>query len=109
MDSISTDGSFDRPRELGHLVSRLIRQRGLAEQSAGNRLDQLWKQAVGPDFAGCSSARRINRCVLEVVVSNSAALEQIRSYLHQQVLAEMQRLLPDSGLKDIRYVRRRRS
>lgn len=104
---MTQDGANDRPRELGRLVAGLIRRRGLAERSASGRLREVWEQAAGREMAARSTAHRVNGRVLEVVVSNSAALEQMRSFMHDNILAEVRRLLPESDIQNIRYLRRR--
>jgi hypothetical protein len=44
---------------------------------------------------------------VEVVVSNSATLEELRGYMHETVLEQMKVSLPQSGIRSIRYVRAR--
>jgi Dna[CI] antecedent, DciA len=107
MESVSNDGSFDRPLRLCSVVSKLIRRRGLVERSSNTGLESAWKKAVGEELAARSSARRLNAGILEVIVTNSAALEQLRGFLHGDVLDALQRQLPDSGIRGIRYVRKR--
>jgi len=105
MDSVRNEGAFDGPSRLGNAVSRLIRHRGLAERSRHHQLAAEWKKAVGPELAARSSVRRLRGGILEVAVSNGAALEQLRGFLHQTVLKDMQQAMPDSEIRDIRYVR----
>lgn len=105
---MSEENPFHRPALLGDILSKLIRRKGLAETSAVDQLDVAWKQAVGAELASRSSAARLRGGVLEVVVTNSAAMEQLRSYLNQSVLEKLQAALPQSGIRSIRYVRPRR-
>ncbi|MFM7055887.1 MAG: DUF721 domain-containing protein [Planctomycetota bacterium] len=95
------------PGSLGHLVQRLIRTRGLLERSATDVLNDAWKQAVGPDLAPHSRAVKIRNGVLEVAVSNSAALQEIHSYHQESILRHLQTTLPDSGIRALRCRRAR--
>lgn len=99
------DESLPPPTSLKHALSRLIRNKGLANQSASEALDSEWKRIVGPELGRRSTARKIRNGVVEVVVSNGAVLEQLRSYLHESVLEQLRTSLPDSGIRGIRYLR----
>lgn len=107
MDSLSGDELRHRPSQMRDLLASLIRRKGFVEQSANQGLDQAWKGVVGPELGRFSKPRKIRAGILEVVVSNSAVLEQLRSYLHQEVLEKMQGTLPDSEIRAIRYLRSR--
>ncbi len=93
------------PGSLGNALFRLIRTKGLMDRSATRSLDAEWKDIVGPELGRRSTARKIRDGVLEVVVTNSAVLEELRSFLHESVLEQLKTRLPDSGIRAIRYVR----
>jgi predicted nucleic acid-binding Zn ribbon protein len=105
--SIVTDDVISGPTSLKHSLTRLIRSKGLANRSAAESLDAEWKRIVGPELAQRSTARGIRAGVVEVVVSNSAALEELRGFLHESVLEQMKASLPESSIRSIRYVRAR--
>lgn len=107
MESLSGDDLRHRPAQIRDLLANLIRRKGLVERSAAEGLDEVWKQAVGPQLGRFSKPRKIKAGVLEVVVTNSAVLEQLRSYLHQEVLEKIRSGLPDSDVRSIRYLRSR--
>ncbi len=93
------------PGSLGNALFKLIRQKGLMNRSATDALDAEWKQIVGPELARRSNARKIKDGIVEVAVTNSAVLEELRGYMHQGVLEQLKARLPDSGIRGLRYVR----
>ena len=104
---MSDDDLTHRPSQLGHLLSGLIRRKGLSETSATANLDATWKRTVGDEFGRHTKVRKVKAGVLEVVVTNSAVLEQLRGFLHHTLLAEIQSSLPESNIKSILYIRSR--
>ncbi|MFM7864872.1 MAG: DUF721 domain-containing protein, partial [Planctomycetaceae bacterium] len=84
---------------------RLIRERGLAGRSEADALDAEWKSVVGPDAGRHSAARKIKDGILEVAVTNGAILQELRGFLHETVLQQLQQRLPNSGIRGIRYIR----
>lgn len=100
-----SDESLSNPSLLRNALTQLIRRRGLTNRSAAESLDAEWKRIVGPELGRCSTARRVRDGVVEVAVTNSAALAELRGFLHESVLCQMQSSLPQSGIRAIRYVR----
>jgi len=88
-------------------MMNLIRRKGLVNRSAAESLDAEWKRIVGAELGKRSTARRIRGGVLEVVVTNSAALEELRSYMNETALEQLKTSLPESDIRSIRYVRAR--
>ncbi len=102
-----SDEGLSSPSSLKFSLKNLIRRRGLANRSAAESLNAEWSRIVGSKIGQRSTARRVKDGVLEVVVTNSAAMEELRSYLHESVLEQMQSSLPESNIRSIRYVRAR--
>ena len=95
------------PGSIGNAIQRLIRTRGLLERSATDVLNDAWKQAAGPELARHSRAVKIRDGILEVAVTNSAALQEIHSYHQESILNLLQTKLPDSGIRALRCRRAR--
>ena len=106
-DTVSDDDITHRPSQLGNLLSSLIRRKGLVETSATASFDLAWKRVVGDELGKHSKFRKVRAGVLEVVVTNSVVLEQLRGFLHQETLNGMQARLPDSNITSIKYIRSR--
>lgn len=102
-----SDEMLSSPSSLKNALTRLIRRKGLANRSAAESLNAEWGRIVGPEIGRRSTARRIRDGVVEVVVTNGAALEELRGYLHESVLEQMKTSLPESNIRSIRYVRAR--
>ena len=102
-----SDEALSSPSSLKHALTRLIRRKGLVNRSATEALNAEWTRIVGQEIGRRSRARRIRDGVLEVVVTNSATMEELRGYLHQTVLQQIQISLPESHIRSIRYVRAR--
>jgi predicted nucleic acid-binding Zn ribbon protein len=99
------EDSLPPPIPLKFTLSRLIRTRGLANRTATDELSMVWTRIVGPELGQRSRPRKINNGIVEVVVTNGAALEQLRSYLHESVLTQLQSSLPQSAIRGIKYIR----
>lgn len=102
-----SDETLTPPATLKNALLRFIRSKGLVNRSAAESLDAEWKRIVGPELGRRSTARKIRDGVLEVVVTNSATLEELRGYQHEIVLEQMKASLPHSAIRSIRYVRSR--
>jgi len=102
-----SDETLSTPSSLKHALLRFIRSKGVVNRSAAESLDAEWKRIVGPELARRSTARKVRAGVVEVVVTNSAALEELRGYLHETILQQMKESLPQSEIRAIRYVRAR--
>jgi predicted nucleic acid-binding Zn ribbon protein len=102
-----SDETLSAPSSLKNALMSLIRRKGLVNRSAAENLDAEWKRIVGPELGRRSAARRIRGGILEVVVTNSAAMEELRSYMNETVLRQMQASQPEAGIRSIRYVRGR--
>lgn len=100
-----SDERLPAPATLHSAVNKLIRKRGLADRTAASALDEEWKQIVGPELGARSVARKIKDGIVEVAVTNGAALEQLRGFFHETALAQLRERLPESGIRGIRYVR----
>lgn len=105
--SALSDEALSSPSTLKNSLARLIRRKGLVNRSAAEALNAEWNRIVGQKIGQRSTARRIKDGVMEVVVTNSAAMEELRGYLHETVLKQMQTSLPESNIRAIRYVRAR--
>jgi predicted nucleic acid-binding Zn ribbon protein len=95
------------PFQLRDVLAGLIRRRGLAETSATDELNTVWKEVVGAELGQVSKVKKVSAGVLEIMVFNGPALEQLRSFVHQTALLAMQQRFPDSAIRSIRYRRSR--
>lgn len=102
-----SDETLSPPSTLKNALMRFIRSTGVVNRSAAESLDAEWKRIVGPELGRRSTARKVRDGIVEVVVTNSATLEELRGYMHETVLEQMKTSLPQSNIRSIRYVRAR--
>lgn len=95
----------NKPTKLGLVLQNLVRKKGLAEQSTGQELDRLWKTVAGERAAGCSYVRKLRGGVLEIGVTNGAILEELNSYLRQDLLSAMQQQHPNPPIVSLKFVK----
>lgn len=98
---------FSKPMQLGHLLQNLVRRRGLAEQSSGRELDELWKAVAGTRVAEKSFVKRLRSGILEVGVTNGVILEELTCYLQHELLQVMQEKHPDPPINSLKFVKAR--
>jgi len=96
---------FGKPTQLGLVLQRLVRKKGLAEQSSGQELNQLWKTTAGERIAAKSFVKRFRSGVLVVGVSNGAILEELNCYLKHDLLPAMQQQHPEPPILSLKFVK----
>ena len=103
--SDSLPQSFGKPAQLKHVLQRLVRSKGLAEESAQKHLDEIWKTTAGERVASKSFVRRLRAGVLEVGVRNGTILEELTCYLHHDLLVDLQKRHPDPPINSLKFIK----
>jgi predicted nucleic acid-binding Zn ribbon protein len=94
---------FERlPHSSADLISKLIARRGFTQELSNDALQRAWQRVVGEPFAGKTRATLVRRGNLEVLVNSSPALQQL-GFVKKQILEDLQRELPDSGIRGLRF------
>jgi predicted nucleic acid-binding Zn ribbon protein len=88
------------PRSAEVLISHIIARRGFTQQLFNDELHRAWSQAAGSEFAAKTTATRIRRGVLEVLVDSSPALQQL-AFRKSELLERMQTAMPAAGLRGL--------
>lgn len=102
------ESSFDWPSRLSSVLSRVVRQKGLAEQSSSDHLVSLWKQIAGERVSSRSHVRKLKNGILEIAVRNGAILEELNGFLKPELLAAIQQAHPTPVIRDLKFVQTRR-
>ncbi|PQO47647.1 DUF721 domain-containing protein [Blastopirellula marina] len=89
------------PQGMGDLVAGLMARSGYAQIQSADALQEAWSQAAGQEIAAHSRAGNVNRGKFEVWVENSA-ISQAISFQKRQILKELQNILPDRRIEEIR-------
>ena len=96
---------FGKPAQLGHVLKQLVRKKGLAEVSAREKLDNVWKSAAGQRISSRSYVRQLRAGVLEIAVTNGAILEELTCYLKHELLPAVQQLHPQPEIHTLKFVK----
>ncbi len=89
------------PKKIGDVMAGLLARKGYARVQAATACETAWKEAAGK-LAAHSRPGNVNRGVLEVVVRNSAALQEL-TFQKKKLLKRLQEKLPDEKIADIRF------
>jgi predicted nucleic acid-binding Zn ribbon protein len=89
------------PQKIGDIVSGLLARKGYARVQSASACEAAWKEAAGK-LAEHSRPGNIKRGVLEVIVRNSAALQEL-TFQKKKLLKRLQEQLPEEKLTDLRF------
>ena len=90
------------PRAIGDVLSELMARRGYARVQTGAACGDAWRQAAGPLAAKYTRVGPVRRGALEVIVANSALVQEL-GFQKLDLLKTLAELLPDAGIKNIRF------
>jgi predicted nucleic acid-binding Zn ribbon protein len=90
------------PKKLGTVVNELIVRRGYARVQESGAWDAAWLQAVGAQLAGHSRVGTLRRGVLQVVVRNSAVVQEL-TFRKAKLIKQLTELNPGQKIRDLRF------
>ena len=90
------------PERIANVLSELMARRGFARLQAGAAYEAAWLEAAGPVAAKYSRVGQLRRGTLEVVVANSTLIQEL-TFQKAGLLKTLVRLLPDQGIKGLRF------
>ena len=90
------------PQHVGNVLAQLMARRGFARQQGAAACQEAWGRAAGPLAARYTRAGSVRRGALEVIVANSTLLQEL-SFQKSELLKTLAELLPDEGIKDLRF------
>lgn len=90
-----------RPKPMQGVIAALVAKRGFAATGANQELAEAWREAAGETIARFTCLGAVRRGVLEVVVANSAMMQEV--HFHKpRLLAAMQAAAPQARLTALR-------
>src|SRR3989304_5163049 len=89
-------------QRISNIISDLMARRGLARIQGAEALETAWRKAAGPLAAQYTRVGSIRRGALEVSVANSTLVQEL-GYQKHDLLAALQKLLPEEKIKNIRF------
>jgi len=90
------------PQAIGNVLSELMSRRGFARVQSAAVYDEAWRQAAGPLIAKYTRVGLLRRGMLEVVVAHSTLVQEL-GFQKQTLLKTLAELLPDEGIKGLRF------
>lgn len=91
-----------RPQAIGDVLGELISRRGYARVEAGEAFFAAWQTAAGESIARFTRAGGVKRGVLEVLVANSALVQEL-TFQKTGLLTKLRQALPQEKIKDLRF------
>lgn len=88
-------------KPIGSMIRTLMARNGYGQTQAAEALEEQWRVAAGPTLAGASRPGTISRGVLQVLVSNSSALQELHM-CKKQILQSLTAAMPQAGIRDLR-------
>ena len=90
------------PQTIGNMLSELMARRGYARVQSAAAYDAAWREAAGPLAAEYTRVGPLRRGTLEVVVANSTLVQEL-GFQKAALLKSLAKLLPDEGIKNLRF------
>jgi len=90
------------PQTIGNVLSELMSRRGYARIQSAEAYNAAWREAAGPLAAKYTRPGQLRRGTLEVVVANSTLMQEL-GFQKQGLLEALAKLLPDEGIKNLRF------
>jgi len=90
------------PERIADILVQLMSRRGFARVQGAAAYQSAWNEAAGPLAPQYSRVGQLKRGTLEVVVTNSALIQEF-GFQKSAILANLNRLLPDHNIKDLRF------
>ena len=91
-----------RPKKIVDVLAELVTKRGYARCQANEQLEAVWRKASGERLAGWSRPLGVRGGSLDVMVDNSAVMQELTFQRHK-ILGEIQRQLPDARIRKIKF------
>jgi predicted nucleic acid-binding Zn ribbon protein len=84
------------------VLSQLLARKGYAQVQTAAACEAAWRTAVGEKLAGHTRAGNVRRGVLEVLVRNSATLQEL-AFVKVKVVKKLGELVPEQKIRDVRF------
>jgi predicted nucleic acid-binding Zn ribbon protein len=90
------------PRAIAEVVSGLMAKRGYATVLAASEWEEAWQAAAGPQLGRASRSAQLRRGVLEIVVRNSAVVQEL-TFRKKDLLRQLAERLGSQKIRDLRF------
>ena len=83
-------------------IADLLARRGFGRVQTTEAYEQAWRQAAGPLAGQYTRVGTLRRGTLEVIVLNSTLVQEL-TFQKATLLAALNRLLPEQGIRNLRF------
>src|SRR5687767_14062815 len=90
------------PRKVAEELSTLMARKGYGRVLASAALEEAWRAAAGDRLSSHSRVGNLTRGVLEVLVRNSAALQEL-TFAKVKVVKKLIEACPDQKIRDVKF------
>lgn len=90
------------PEPIANILAELMARRGFARVQSTEALEMAWRKAAGELAGKFSRVGALKRGKLEIVVANSALVQEL-SFQKAALLKALVQALPDEPIKDLRF------
>jgi predicted nucleic acid-binding Zn ribbon protein len=91
-----------QPQRIAEAISALLSRHGYAELESSNERQLAWQSIVGERLAGHSQVGNLRRGVLEIVVKNSAVVQEL-TFQKKRIIEDLRQSLTELDIRDIRF------
>lgn len=75
---------------------------GFARVQSAAKANEAWRSVIGERFKNVTRPNTLNRGVLEVLVANSAVLQEL-TFQKKKILKKLTAALPDAKIADLKF------
>jgi len=90
------------PKPVRDVLSQLLAKRGYAQIQTAAGCEAAWREAVGVKLSADTRPGNVKRGVLEVLVRNSSALQEL-AFLKSKIVKNLAKRIPEQKIRDLRF------
>lgn len=90
------------PQRINNILAELIAKRGFGRVQSTVNYEEAWREAAGPLAAQYTRLGAFKRGTLEIVVANSTLVQEL-TFQKAALLENMKKLLPDQGVRGLKF------
>jgi predicted nucleic acid-binding Zn ribbon protein len=90
------------PQRIGNVIGQLLARRGYARVQTSQQLVAAWADVAGPVAAGATRVGSCRRGTLEIVVANSAVMQEL-NFHKQELINQLIARVPGQSIRALRF------
>ena len=89
-------------KKMGDVVGQLLVKRGYGNVQQAQSLQQIWQGVAGEKYAANTKAAQLRRGVLEVLVANSAVMQEL-TFIKTKLVKVLAQSAAEQNIQNIRF------